>query len=235
MLRELLDAHKEVAGPTRERPRQRATAVRRSRVGRAAYCITGSGTALKLGAYFPSSEELIPTLDALRHAARSWELSIAERGQFTEALEAVKRDAALYSGLPRQLIHADYDPSNVLFQGSRVSAVLDFEFASLGPRIADVAVAVGSFARSPREGCISTSAASALIDGYFRGGGRIGDAELDVLPTLRVVRETGSLLHSSKKGSRNLVARCRRLLAVSDWAQFEGPQFVATIKATGTQ
>ena len=46
----------------------------------------------------------------------------------------------LYAALPRQVVHRDYYPDNVLLDGDAVSAVLDFEFAAEALRVLDFAV-----------------------------------------------------------------------------------------------
>ena len=44
-----------------------------------------------------------------------------------------------YDQLDSQVVHGDWHPGNILFQGERVSGVLDFDSARLEPAIADVA------------------------------------------------------------------------------------------------
>ena len=44
----------------------------------------------------------------------------------------------LYQTLPQQLIHADYGPANLLMQGDKVTAVLDFEFTTPDIRLLDI-------------------------------------------------------------------------------------------------
>lgn len=46
----------------------------------------------------------------------------------------------LYAPLPEQIIHGDYFPSNVLMGGNGVSGILDFESASPGPCMMDLAI-----------------------------------------------------------------------------------------------
>jgi Ser/Thr protein kinase RdoA (MazF antagonist) len=48
----------------------------------------------------------------------------------------------LYRRLPQQLLHRDYDPSNILVDNQQVTAVLDFEFAGPDLRVLDVCVAL---------------------------------------------------------------------------------------------
>jgi Ser/Thr protein kinase RdoA (MazF antagonist) len=50
----------------------------------------------------------------------------AERGMLTKALERLAASLPLIRSLPRQLVHADIGPDNVLMQGDDVVAVIDF-------------------------------------------------------------------------------------------------------------
>jgi homoserine kinase type II len=43
------------------------------------------------------------------------------------------------SAWPKQIVHADWHPGNILFQGDRVMAVIDYDSARFLPRIVDVA------------------------------------------------------------------------------------------------
>jgi homoserine kinase type II len=49
---------------------------------------------------------------------------------------------ALYAHLPQQVLHRDYDPSNILVDNQQVTAVLDFEFAGTDLRVLDLCVAL---------------------------------------------------------------------------------------------
>jgi len=54
-------------------------------------------------------------------------------------LEAARRvEACGWANWPRQLLHGDWHPGNVLFRGDEVTAVLDFDSARLEPRAADI-------------------------------------------------------------------------------------------------
>ncbi len=48
----------------------------------------------------------------------------------------------LYKRLPQQLLHRDYDPSNILVQENQITAVLDFEFAGMDLRVLELCVAL---------------------------------------------------------------------------------------------
>jgi homoserine kinase type II len=61
------------------------------------------------------------------------------RDFLTEVRENVP---SLYATLPQQVLHRDYDPSNILLDQQRVTAVLDFEFAGRDLRVLDLCVAL---------------------------------------------------------------------------------------------
>src|SRR5262249_47795620 len=46
----------------------------------------------------------------------------------------------LYTTLPQQIIHGDFDPSNVLMEGDRILGLLDFEFSGQDLRVADLLI-----------------------------------------------------------------------------------------------
>ncbi len=54
----------------------------------------------------------------------------------------MERVPDLYRRLPQQFMHRDYDPSNILVDEQRVTAVLDFEFVGIDLRILDLCVAL---------------------------------------------------------------------------------------------
>ncbi len=44
-----------------------------------------------------------------------------------------------FADWPRQIVHCDWHPGNMLFRGARVAAVIDYDAARLQPRIIDIA------------------------------------------------------------------------------------------------
>lgn len=82
----------------------------------------------------PPREELLAFLAG--HAP-----ALADRlAAATEAFEA--RDlAAVFAGAPRQIVHGDFSPWNVLTRGARLTGVLDFELAHVDVAAADLAFA----------------------------------------------------------------------------------------------
>lgn len=68
------------------------------------------------------------------------------------------------SSIPHGVIHADLFPENILFQGSKLSGILDFEAAGHGPYLFDVAVAI--HACCTRQHSFDITKACHLIQGY---------------------------------------------------------------------
>lgn len=58
-------------------------------------------------------------------------------GLYQEASERV--DDVEYQRLDSQVVHGDWHPGNVLFDGDRISGVLDFDSARMEPAIVDIA------------------------------------------------------------------------------------------------
>jgi homoserine kinase type II len=83
-------------------------------------------------------------------------------------LETIREKYAHYTarrdpGLPRGACHGDLFRDNVLWQGSRIAALLDFESVSLGPFVYDLMVTV--FAWCYRDHLVSADA-EAMVLGY---------------------------------------------------------------------
>jgi Ser/Thr protein kinase RdoA (MazF antagonist) len=72
--------------------------------------------------------------------------------------------------VPRQLIHGDYVPGNLLWDQRGISAILDFEFAAVRSRVLDVAMALLHFVRywTSQD---SLRTITVFVDGYSASGG----------------------------------------------------------------
>jgi len=78
---------------------------------------------------------------------------------------ALTRDLPLpvVDELPRAWLHADFHPSNVVFAGDQVRAVLDFDVVHRGFRLADIAYAMSCFCRQSRSSTVIGAKASAAF------------------------------------------------------------------------
>ena len=71
----------------------------------------------------------------------------------------------LPEGLPRGVIHADLFRDNVLFEGDRITGIVDFYFAGQDALLYDVAVTVNAWC-SAEDGRLDEEAARALLAAY---------------------------------------------------------------------
>lgn len=117
-----------------------------------------------------------------------------------------------YARLPRQVIHGDFNSVNVLFGGKEVTAVLDFEFACLGPRELDVATALSDVLMRAEPGW---PLAEAFLLGY-------GPLERAALPAALLLRQAavgvwglGQALDNGANATTH--ARLRALVTVQAW------------------
>ncbi len=97
-----------------------------------------------------------------------------------------RRGAAIFEALPRQVIHNDFNPHNVLVDGDtgeRVTGVIDFGDMVVGPRVQDLAVALAY--QIERGGGLDL--ADALLAGYAEHIA-IGDDEAAILPAMVAAR-----------------------------------------------
>ena len=100
----------------------------------------------------------------------------------------------LYNRLPQQLLHRDYDPSNILMGDSGVTAVLDFEFAGKDVRVLDLCVALGWWSFD----LMGTGQEWEVIDAFGAAYVRdfpLSEAELRAIPDVLRVRDAASLVH----------------------------------------
>jgi homoserine kinase type II len=68
-------------------------------------------------------------------------------------------------GLPSGIIHADFFPDNVFFQGGKFAAAIDFYFACNDALAYDIAVCLNAWCFEP-DGSFNVTAARALVGGY---------------------------------------------------------------------
>lgn len=102
-------------------------------------------------------------------------------------------DHAGIAAWPRQLLHADWHPGNVVFRGSTIRAVLDFDSCKRGPRIIDAAAGALHFSIMGGDGAAGPvdparwpaepdrPRARAFLAGYQEVQPALSQAERDVL------------------------------------------------------
>jgi Ser/Thr protein kinase RdoA (MazF antagonist) len=146
---------------------------------RAARCLSGIHAAGASFATKPVQDDTIP--DLLRWWTHGEEEIVALRRMFSgggvepeldfldDWRSAATRDLPLrvVAGLPRSWLHSDFRPSNVLFAGDQVQAVLDFDVVHRGFRLEDIAYAMFCFCRQGRSSAVIDAEASAIFQQVF--------------------------------------------------------------------
>lgn len=152
---------------------------RRVQLRHAAQCLSGIHAA---GAGFttrPVQDDTIP--DLLRWWTHGEEEMADLRGMFSGAgvepelgfldewRTALTEDLPLpfVDGLPRAWLHSDFRPSNVVFAGDQVQAVLDFDVVHRGFRLEDIAYAMFWFCRRARSSTVIDAGTSAIFQQAF--------------------------------------------------------------------
>jgi len=130
-------------------------------------------------------------LTAIEHLPIEREQGHELRAYLTKTMESVE---SLYAQLPQQLLHRDYDPSNILMDNHRVTAVLDFEFAATDIRIIDLCVALSWW---PID-LLGTGKEWEIIDVFgstFVSKFPLSEEELRAIPAVLRLRDVTSLVH----------------------------------------
>ena len=115
----------------------------------------------------------------------------AVRESIAETSDVLRRAA---DRLPETIIHSDYHPGNLKFEGQQVSGLVDFDWAKVDLRAFDVGLAVWYFCASwegRADGRLRLEDTRAFLDGYQQRllepaaeVAPLSAAELDVLPHL---------------------------------------------------
>jgi homoserine kinase type II len=106
----------------------------------------------------------------------------------------IERTYELYHRLPQQLLHRDYDPSNILMDDAGVRAVLDFEFAGKDIRVLDLCVALSWWPVN----LMGTGKEWEVIDAFgmaYVHEFPLSEEELRAVPDVLRLRDAGSLIH----------------------------------------
>lgn len=102
-----------------------------------------------------------PMFERLKPAADSLKPGLAET--LTSDLDYF--EANWPKGLPTGIVHADYFPDNVFFQGAKFAGAIDFYFACVDALAYDIAVALNAWCFEA-DGSFNITAARALVAGY---------------------------------------------------------------------
>lgn len=146
-----------------------------------------------------------------------------ERAQVARIVgDLIATAPALYSSLPRQIVHRDFDASNILMEGDRVTGVLDFEFAGPDLRALDLARSLSQFTISPWSSPEGWSWVIAFVTGY-RTRIELTSDEINALPDMMRLCRAMSLVHREGRRRQGLateadvLARARALLMQEEW------------------
>lgn len=147
------------------------------------------------GVGYHRSPHIIPNLAYIPHRLRDDSLlSLIDsfRESYLRAGERV--EAAGFAQWPRQIVHGDWHPGNMLFKESRVVAVIDYDTARVQPRVLDIANGMLQFSitragddpltwpAEPDEGRLKR-----FCRGYdSKADPMISKAELETLPDLMI-------------------------------------------------
>lgn len=117
------------------------------------------------------------------------------RFQINDILDRVMSEAAgHWKKLGTQLTHGDVIPGNILVQGDRVSAILDFENCALNPRAMDLAGALDTWLWDALGRDTLWERYDALGKG-FSSVNKLSRDEIDALPMLILLRNANVLMH----------------------------------------
>lgn len=148
-----------------------------------------------------------------------------QRRQFQAILEwANEQVERLYSRLPQQLLHRDYDPGNIFVDDHQVTAVFDFEFAGTDLRILDLCVALRWW---PVQ-ALGTGKAWEIIDAFgsaYTAQFPLNEEELRAIPDVLRIREMSSFMHrlgryfAGLEGEEVIPQRIESALRREQWLQ----------------
>jgi len=93
------------------------------------------------------------------------DLSADEAALLHAALKEIQSEREHIRALPSANLHADLFRDNVMFEGERLSGVIDFYNACSGPMLYDLAIALNDWC-SQAGGALDLSRAGALLDAY---------------------------------------------------------------------
>ena len=146
-----------------------------------------------------------------------------------------------FGSWPHQIVHGDWHPGNMLFRGSRVSAVIDYDTARRCPRVIDIANGVLQFSIT-MQGYDPDRWPTSLDEGRFKRFCRgyetvpdcvISTAELDAMPWLMIealiVEAVVPIAATGTFAGLNAAAFLRMVDAKTAWLQQHAARLSAMI------
>jgi homoserine kinase type II len=139
---------------------------------------------------------------------------------------------------PKQLIHGDFYPTNVLMVDASVSGVLDFEYSGPGHRAMDFATGLGAFGVKDWTARPEWPLIEAFASGYMRHS-PLTPEEREGVPDLLLKREATSFvhwlgrMHQGLIDSRDMRSRGERLIALERWVYIHREHLVEVLDCVG--
>ncbi len=143
----------------------------------------------------------------------------------------VERIPDVYASLPQQLCHEDYDPSNVLIEGERVTGVVDWEFCTRDVRAMDLTVALSWWPIQRLGSGDEWPIMRAFLRGYAQAL-RLTEPEIEALPLLLRVRSYTSLIHRIGRVRQGIspheaaIDRARAAIEREEWLNVNVAQLI---------
>lgn len=125
-----------------------------------------------------------------------------------------------YAHLPQQLLHLDYDPSNIFMQDHRVTAVFDFEFAGVDLRVMELCVVLSWWPVN----LMGTGKEWEMMDAFataYTADFPLSREELRAIPDILRLRDLASLVHRMGRyfAGRETDATMRQRVEHSLWRE----------------
>jgi homoserine kinase type II len=115
------------------------------------------------------------------------------------------------------VIHWDFEPSNVLVAGGRVTAVLDFEFAAPDLRAIDVARGLHAWTQGALPDGTAWDAAAAFAGGYGTRA-TLAPAEARAVAPLLLLGQLAVFVHWANRYRRGMLRADAPADPVAGWA-----------------
>jgi homoserine kinase type II len=145
-----------------------------------------------------------------------------------------ERTPGVYASLPRQLVHEDCGPDNMLLEGARVTGVLDFEFCTRDVRVMDLTVALSWWPVARFGSGDEWPIIRAVAGGYARHT-HLAAQEITAMPMLFELRAYTSLIHRLGRYRQGLspldhvTERALAALERDDWLRANTVRFLEMV------